>query len=102
MALVVSYFYFDCIDTDFRTGGGLSKEKAERCGRPDAASCRERRAIPSISYAWRSCYPLLPRTQTVDESDATTLTAFCSRFVMPSWRVMLTSQRGDEQATAAS
>ena len=35
-----SYFYFDCIDTDFRTGGGLSKEKAERCGHPDAASCR--------------------------------------------------------------
>eukprot|EP00985_Skeletonema_marinoi_P002464 scaffold1030_cov82-Skeletonema_marinoi.AAC.3 len=32
-----SYFYFDCIDTDFRTGGGLSKEKAERCGHPDAA-----------------------------------------------------------------
>ena len=26
-----SHFYFDCIDTDFRTGGGLSKEKAERC-----------------------------------------------------------------------
>eukprot|EP00984_Skeletonema_dohrnii_P010868 scaffold4270_cov161-Skeletonema_dohrnii-CCMP3373.AAC.2 len=44
----------------------------------------------------------LSRTQTVDESDATTLTAFCSGFVMPSWRVMLTSQRGDEQATAAS
>eukprot|EP00985_Skeletonema_marinoi_P014023 scaffold7025_cov225-Skeletonema_marinoi.AAC.2 len=35
-----SYFYFDCIDTDFRTGRGLSKEKPERCGHPDAASCR--------------------------------------------------------------
>jgi len=30
---------------------------------------------------------------------ATTLTTFYSTFVMPSWRVMLTSQREDEQAT---
>ena len=33
---------------------------------------------------------------------ATTLTAFYSTFVMPTWLGMLTSQREDEHATAAS
>eukprot|EP00984_Skeletonema_dohrnii_P027100 scaffold16551_cov100-Skeletonema_dohrnii-CCMP3373.AAC.1 len=64
-----------------------------------ASPFKERRAIPfdrtpdvHAIHCFRGRRPL---TKVM----ATTLTAFYSTFVMPSWRGMLTSQREDEQAT---